>query len=104
MLARGEADAMLAGPVGELATHLRDIVDVVGLRPEMSEASAVHALVLDGGALFIADTSVSFEPDADADRRDRHPGRGSGARLRPRAQGGPDQPQQLRQPRHALVA
>ena len=35
MLARGEADAMLAGPVGQLATHLRDIADVLGLRPEM---------------------------------------------------------------------
>ena len=33
MLARGEADAMFAGPVGELATHLQHIVDVVGLRP-----------------------------------------------------------------------
>ena len=62
MLARGEADAMLAGPVGNLATHLRHITDVIGLRPEMSEASAVHALVLDGGALFIADTSVSYDP------------------------------------------
>ena len=37
---------------------------MIGLRPQMSEASAVHALVLDGGALFIADTSVSFEPSA----------------------------------------
>ena len=64
MLARGEADAMLAGPVGRFSEHLRHIVDVIGLRPQMSEASAVHALVLDGGALFIADTSVSFEPSA----------------------------------------
>ena len=64
MLARGEADAMLAGPVGRFSDHLRYIVDVVGLRPQMSEASAVHALVLDGGALFIADTSVSWEPSA----------------------------------------
>ena len=64
MLARGEADAMLAGPVGSLATHLRHITDVIGLRPEMNEASAVHALVLDGGALFIADTSVSYDPSA----------------------------------------
>ena len=64
MLARGEADAMLAGPVGRFSEHLRYIVDVIGLRPQMSEASAVHALVLDGGALFIADTSVSFEPSA----------------------------------------
>ncbi len=37
------------------------------------------------------------------DRRDRDPGRGAGARLRARAQGRPDQPQQFRQPRHALV-
>ena len=65
MLARGEADAMLAGPVGELAGHLRHIVEVIGLRPEMHEASTVHALVLDAGALFIADTSVSFDPSAE---------------------------------------
>jgi malate dehydrogenase (oxaloacetate-decarboxylating)(NADP+) len=62
MLARGEADAMLAGPVGQFATHLRHVTNVVGLRPEMREASTVHALVLDEGALFIADTSVSYDP------------------------------------------
>ena len=69
-----------------------------------SEASAVHALVLDAGALFIADTSVSYDPDAGADRRDRDPGRDAGARLRHRAQGGAGQPLQFRQPRHALGA
>jgi len=62
MLARGEADAMLAGPVGNFASHLRHITDVIGLRPQMSEASTVHALVMDGGPLFIADTSVSIDP------------------------------------------
>jgi malate dehydrogenase (oxaloacetate-decarboxylating)(NADP+) len=62
MLARGEADAMLAGPVGQFATHLRHVANVVGLRPEMHEASTVHALVLDEGALFVADTSVSYDP------------------------------------------
>jgi malate dehydrogenase (oxaloacetate-decarboxylating)(NADP+) len=62
MLARGEADALLAGPVGEFATHLGHVADVVGLRPGMREASTVHALVLDEGALFVADTSVSFDP------------------------------------------
>ena len=64
MLARGEADAMLAGPVGRFATHLRHVSQVIGLRPEMLEASTVHALVLDSGALFIADTSVGFDPEA----------------------------------------
>ncbi|MFO1075477.1 MAG: phosphate acyltransferase, partial [Geminicoccaceae bacterium] len=62
MLARGEADAMLAGPIGEFATHLRHVSQVIGLRPEMNECSTVHALVLDSGALFIADTSVAFDP------------------------------------------
>ena len=55
---------MLAGPVGELAAHLGHIVDVIGLLPEMHEASTVHAMVLDAGALFIADTSVSSDPSA----------------------------------------
>ncbi|MCS6877975.1 MAG: NADP-dependent malic enzyme [Geminicoccaceae bacterium] len=62
MVARGEADAMLAGPVGRFLAHLRHVLDVLGLRPEMREASAVHGLVLDRGGLFIADTSVSEDP------------------------------------------
>ena len=37
---------------------------MLGLEPEMQEASTVHALVLDAGALFIADTSVSYDPSA----------------------------------------
>jgi malate dehydrogenase (oxaloacetate-decarboxylating)(NADP+) len=62
MVARGEAAAMLAGPVGRFLAHLRHIKDVLGLRPEMSEASAVHGIVLDRGGLFIADTSVAEDP------------------------------------------
>jgi malate dehydrogenase (oxaloacetate-decarboxylating)(NADP+) len=62
MLARGEADAMLAGPVGRFSANLRHVVDVLGLRPECREASTVHLLVLERGALFVADTSVSEDP------------------------------------------
>ena len=63
MLERGEADALMAGPVGAFASHLRHIVDVVGLDPAMREASTIHALVLDQGPLFIGDTNVSDHPD-----------------------------------------
>ena len=84
--------------------HLRHITDVIGLRPEMSEASTVHALVLDGGALFIADTSVSYDPTPALIAETAIRGRGTPARLRARAQGGAGQPQQFRQPRHALRA
>ncbi len=65
MIARGEADALLAGPVGSFASHLRHITDVVGMKATMEEASTIHALVLDEGPLFIGDTNVSEEPDAE---------------------------------------
>jgi len=64
MLARGEADAMLAGPVGTFDGHLKHIENVIGLRDDMTEASTVHTLVLHSGTLFVADTYVSYEPDA----------------------------------------
>ncbi|MDW8371842.1 MAG: NADP-dependent malic enzyme, partial [Geminicoccaceae bacterium] len=65
MVARGEADAMLAGPVGRFLSHLRHVLDVLGLGSGMQEASAVHGLVLERGGLFIADTSVAEDPSAE---------------------------------------
>ena len=62
MLARGEADAMLAGPVGMFWSHLRHLLGIVGLCPGVKEASTLHAVVLDRGPLFITDTSVAIDP------------------------------------------
>ncbi len=64
MLQRGEADALLAGPVGSFESHLRHICGFIGLQPGVQEASTVHALVLDNGPLFIADTNVIYDPPA----------------------------------------
>jgi malate dehydrogenase (oxaloacetate-decarboxylating)(NADP+) len=63
MLGKGEADAMLAGPVGAFSSHLRHILDVIGLDGRMGEPSTLHALVLNQGPLFITDTNVTDEPD-----------------------------------------
>ncbi len=65
MVARGEADAMIAGPVGVFESHLRHIEGVLGLEPGLREASTLHALVLPDGALFLADTYVSLDPSAE---------------------------------------
>ncbi|WP_027136108.1 NADP-dependent malic enzyme [Geminicoccus roseus] len=65
MVARGEADAMIAGPVGRFIDHLRDIQDVIGMRPDTREASTVHGLLLDRGVLFLADTYVTVEQTVD---------------------------------------
>ncbi|MCB2052880.1 MAG: NADP-dependent malic enzyme, partial [Geminicoccaceae bacterium] len=65
MVRRGEADAMLAGPVGSFGGHLRHVLDVIGLCEGMDEASTLQALVLDSGTLFLADTHVSYDPPAE---------------------------------------
>ena len=62
MVSRGEADAMIAGPVGVFEKHLNHVQSVLGLEAGMSEASTIHGLVLDTGLLFIADTYVSYDP------------------------------------------
>jgi len=62
MVGRGEADALIAGPVGVFESHLKHITGVLGMRERMREASTLHALVLDQGVVFLADTYVSYDP------------------------------------------
>ncbi len=66
MVRRGEADAMIAGPVGALQEHVGHIVDVLGLEAGVSEPSAMQMLLLDQGTYFIADTNIVEDPDAAA--------------------------------------
>ncbi len=65
MVGRGEADALIAGPVGVFESHLKHITGVLGMRERMREASTLHALVLDRGVVFLADTYVSYDPCAE---------------------------------------
>jgi malate dehydrogenase (oxaloacetate-decarboxylating)(NADP+) len=65
MLDRGEADALIAGPTGSFEGHLRQVQELLGLRPEAHAASTLHLLVLERGPLFMADTYVSLELPAE---------------------------------------
>ena len=65
MVRRGEADAMLAGPVGSYRRHLGHVLDVIGLREGVRDASALQMLVLAKGTYFMADTNVSYDPSAE---------------------------------------
>lgn len=65
MLARGEADAMIAGPVGRFDRQLAHIENVVGCRPDMHVSSTVHAVILESGVLFLSDTYVTPDPSAE---------------------------------------
>lgn len=65
MVHRGEADALICGTNGGYQTHLRHIVDIVGLQPGISSPAALTALVLPTGTYFLCDTHANADPSAD---------------------------------------
>ncbi|OQY55826.1 MAG: NADP-dependent malic enzyme [Candidatus Parabeggiatoa sp. nov. 2] len=64
LLRRGEADALIAGPVGTFQEHLHPLMDIIGLREGVSCAAAMQLLILDKGTYFIADAYANYDPDA----------------------------------------
>jgi malate dehydrogenase (oxaloacetate-decarboxylating)(NADP+) len=65
MIHKGEADAMLCGTFGNHAEHLHFIDQVIGLRAGVRHYAAMNALILPGRTVFICDTYVTEDPDAD---------------------------------------
>ena len=65
MVARGEADAMLCGAVGQFDRHLRHVVDVLGLQPGITQPFTLSVLVLPTGTYFMADPYVIQDPTAE---------------------------------------
>lgn len=66
MVRVGDADAIICGTVGRYLRHLKHIEEVIGLKAGTSNLTAMNALVLRSGAIFIADTYVQEDPDAPA--------------------------------------
>ena len=64
MVHLGDADAMLCGLVGKFDNHLQHVRDILGIEPGMHALATVNALMLEGHTLFIADTYINDEPDA----------------------------------------
>src|SRR2546425_154210 len=65
MMYKGELDGMLCGTSGTHAGHLRYVDQVIGLRPGVRHYAAMNALVLPTRTVFICDTYVTADPDAD---------------------------------------
>jgi len=53
MVQRGEADAMLAGVVGQFRTKLQHVLDVIGLAPGVNVPGSMSALTSDENPLFV---------------------------------------------------
>ena len=65
LLRTGEADALICGTIGRYASHLKQIEIVVGMADGVNRLAAMNGLVLKTGTLFIADTHVQVDPDAE---------------------------------------
>jgi malate dehydrogenase (oxaloacetate-decarboxylating)(NADP+) len=65
MIHKGEADAMLCGTFGRHALHLHFIDQVIGRRPGVRHYAAMNALILPAHTVFICDTYVTPDPDAE---------------------------------------
>ncbi|MFO1205949.1 MAG: NADP-dependent malic enzyme [Burkholderiales bacterium] len=62
---RGEADALICGPVGRFDSHLGVINDVIGLQAGVTCFAALNAMMLPGQTLFLTDTFVNDDPTAE---------------------------------------
>jgi malate dehydrogenase (oxaloacetate-decarboxylating)(NADP+) len=65
MMYKGEADGMLCGTFGTHALHLHYIDQVIGLRAGVRHYAAMNALILPTRTVFLCDTYVSPDPDAE---------------------------------------
>ena len=65
MMYKGEADGMLCGTFGTHALHLLYVDQVIGLQPGIRSYAAMNALILPNRTVFICDTYVTPDPDAE---------------------------------------
>ncbi|MFO1079472.1 MAG: NADP-dependent malic enzyme [Reyranellaceae bacterium] len=61
----GDADAMIAGAYGRFRTHFNHVRDVIGTREGVRNMAGLSLLVMPTRSLFIADTYVNQDPDAE---------------------------------------
>jgi malate dehydrogenase (oxaloacetate-decarboxylating)(NADP+) len=65
MIHKGEAEGMLCGTFGTHALHLQYIDQVIGRRAGIRHYAAMNALLLPDRTVFICDTYVTPDPDAE---------------------------------------
>jgi malate dehydrogenase (oxaloacetate-decarboxylating)(NADP+) len=66
MVLRGEADGLICGVVGQYDRHLARLGPLIGLAPGVKRLAAMQVLVTPQGLVFVADTNIAREPDAEA--------------------------------------
>jgi malate dehydrogenase (oxaloacetate-decarboxylating)(NADP+) len=65
LIQKGMADGMICGTVGDPATHLKYVDEVIGHKPNANVYGAMTGLILPGRQLFLVDTHVNIDPSAE---------------------------------------
>jgi malate dehydrogenase (oxaloacetate-decarboxylating)(NADP+) len=65
LLRGGQVDGMLCGTFGSYRTHLRHVVEVIGMKQGSSILAAMNLLQLPRHTLFICDTYINHDPTAE---------------------------------------
>ncbi len=62
MVELGDADSMICGTTGLYKDHLKDVIDILGLKSGVETAAAMGCLALSKGTYFFCDTQVNPNP------------------------------------------
>lgn len=62
MVYKDAADAVICGTQGQFHSHLKDIMDIIGLKPGVETPAALSPLVMDRGTYFFCDTQINTNP------------------------------------------
>ncbi|MBP6984986.1 MAG: NADP-dependent malic enzyme [Alphaproteobacteria bacterium] len=65
MVHRQEADAMIAGPIGQFPVHLENVKPIIGLCKKAQAAASMSVLITDKGTFFLSDAYVNANPTAE---------------------------------------
>lgn len=61
----GEADALISGPTKDYPVLIRPALQVIGTEPGVKKIAGMYILITKRGPLFLADTTVNFNPTAE---------------------------------------
>jgi malate dehydrogenase (oxaloacetate-decarboxylating)(NADP+) len=65
LLHEGRVDGMLCGTFGSYRTHLKYVMDTIGLKPGVRRLAAMNLLQLPRHTVFVCDTYVNHDPTAE---------------------------------------
>jgi malate dehydrogenase (oxaloacetate-decarboxylating)(NADP+) len=65
LLHKDEVDGLICGTWGTTAMHLQQIDQVIGRREGVNTYACMNGLILPGRQVFLVDTHVNYDPDAE---------------------------------------